>query len=89
MLPEPTHSGRILRRREVGLKKTKKLSKISFSAKNNIPPSESDTGAEGHGTVVFAVATTVPCSGKNFSIKSLLVAGTVECRNNELFFDSL
>jgi len=32
--------------------------------KNNIPSSGSDAGAEGHGTVVFAVVTTVPCSGR-------------------------
>jgi len=25
-----------------------------MKSKNNIPPSESDKGAEGHGTVVFA-----------------------------------
>jgi len=31
--------------------------------KNNIPPFSSDEDAEGHGTVVFAVVTTVPCSG--------------------------
>ena len=36
---------------------------MRFQSKNNIPPSESDEGAEGHGTVVFAVVTTVPCSG--------------------------
>ncbi|HCB63430.1 MAG: hypothetical protein A2W94_05740 [Bacteroidetes bacterium GWE2_42_42] len=39
------------------------LSKNDVEGKNNIPPSESDVGAEGHGTVVFAVVTTVPCSG--------------------------
>jgi len=35
----------------------------AVAGKNNIPPSENDEGAEGHGTVVFAVVTTVPCSG--------------------------
>ena len=39
------------------------VSNITHQSKNNIPPSESDEGAEGHGTVVFAVVTTVPCSG--------------------------
>ncbi|MPM06914.1 hypothetical protein SDC9_53217 [bioreactor metagenome] len=39
------------------------LSKNDVEGKNNIPPSESDEGAEGHGTVVFAFVKTVPCSG--------------------------
>ncbi|HBG70666.1 MAG: hypothetical protein A2W93_04835 [Bacteroidetes bacterium GWF2_43_63] len=43
----------------------RRLFQIVFSNKNNIPPSESDAGAEGHGTVVFAIVTTVPCSGIN------------------------
>jgi len=34
-----------------------------FSDKNNIPSSGSDAGAGSHGTVVFAIVTTVPCSG--------------------------
>jgi len=37
--------------------------KFKLQSKNNIPPSESDEEAEGHGTVVFAIVTTVPCSG--------------------------
>jgi len=41
------------------------LSQIVFSDKNNIPSSGSDAGAGGHGTVVFDVVTTVPCSGIN------------------------
>jgi hypothetical protein len=47
------------------LEETLRLSQIVFSDKNNIPSSGSDVGAEGHGTVVFAVVTTVPCSGIN------------------------
>jgi len=31
-----------------------RLSQKDMKSKNNIPPSESDKGAEGHGTVVFA-----------------------------------
>ncbi|HBG69369.1 MAG TPA: hypothetical protein DDX57_01110 [Bacteroidales bacterium] len=31
-----------------------RLSQNDFSGKNNIPPSGSDNGAGGHGTVVFA-----------------------------------
>jgi len=42
-----------------------RLSQIVFSSKNNIPSSGSDAGAGGHGTVVFVVVTTVPCSGIN------------------------
>jgi len=47
------------------LEETLRLSQIVFSDKNNIPSSGSDVGAEGHETVVFAVVTTVPCSGIN------------------------
>jgi len=42
-----------------------RLSQKVFSNKNNIPSSGSDEGAGGHGTVVFAAVTTVPCSGIN------------------------
>ncbi|HCB63725.1 MAG TPA: hypothetical protein DHV29_13400 [Bacteroidales bacterium] len=41
----------------------KSLSKNDVRGKNNIPPSLSDAGAQGHGTVVFAIVATVPCSG--------------------------
>ncbi|HBG70254.1 MAG TPA: hypothetical protein DDX57_05670 [Bacteroidales bacterium] len=59
-----------------------RLSQNCCSFKNNIPPSESDEGAEGHGTVVFEVVTTVPCSGSKKWKNSKTPAGTVECHNN-------
>jgi len=49
------------------------LSQKVLSDKNNIPSSGSYAGAGGHGTVVFAVVTTVPCSDSKVSknLKSL------------------
>jgi len=44
-----------------------------------------DEGAEGHGTVVFAIITTVPCSGPKVLKNSKSLAGTMECRNSALF----
>ncbi|HBG69896.1 MAG: hypothetical protein A2W93_14885 [Bacteroidetes bacterium GWF2_43_63] len=49
---------------------------------NNIPPSEGTNGAEGHGTVVFCVVTTVPCSGRTTPLAGFrALRGAINSRN--------
>jgi len=52
---------------------------------DEVRPNSKRRGAEGHGTVVFDVVTTVPCSGSKALRKTESQDGTVECRNNRQF----